>query len=32
MLGDEGIVEQGSHDELMEKKGVYYRLQKLAEN
>lgn len=32
VLGDEGIVEQGSHDELMEKKGVYYRLQKLAEN
>ena len=32
VLGDEGIVEQGSHDELMAKKGVYYRLQKLAED
>ncbi len=26
VLTDEGIVEQGSHDELMAKKGVYYRL------
>ena len=26
VLTDEGIVEQGSHDELMAKRGVYYRL------
>ena len=26
VLTDEGIVEQGSHDQLMAKKGVYYRL------
>ena len=32
VLDDEGIVEQGSHDELMAKQGVYYRLQKLAES
>ena len=32
VLDDEGIVEQGSHDELMAKQGVYYRLQKLVES
>ena len=26
VLTDEGIVEQGSHSELMAKKGVYYKL------
>ena len=32
VLNDEGFVEQGSHDELMEKKGVYYNLQMMAES
>ena len=32
VLTDGNIVEKGSHDELMEKKGVYYNLQKMAEN
>ena len=32
VLDDEGIVEQGSHDELMAKQGAYYRLQKLVES
>ena len=26
VLGEEGIVEQGTHDQLLEKQGVYYRL------
>ena len=26
MLGEEGIVEQGTHAQLLEKQGVYYRL------
>ena len=32
VLNDEGFVEQGNHDELMAKKGVYYNLQMMAEN
>lgn len=31
VLTEEGIVESGSHKELLEKKGVYYRLYQLAE-
>ncbi len=30
VLTDEGIVEQGTHDELLEKKGVYYRFNEMA--
>ncbi|MGX8707087.1 MAG: ATP-binding cassette domain-containing protein, partial [bacterium] len=32
VLTDEGIVEQGSHDALMAKKGVYYGLYKLYQS
>ena len=32
VLNENGIVEQGSHDELMAKKGVYYNLQMMAES
>lgn len=32
VLNEEGIVEQGNHDELMAKKGVYYNLQMLTES
>ncbi len=32
VLNENGIVEQGSHDELMAQKGVYYNLQMLAES
>ncbi len=32
VLNSEGIVEHGNHEELMEKHGVYYNLQMLAEN
>ena len=32
VLNDEGFVEQGSHEELMAKKGVYYNLQMMAES
>ena len=32
VLNDEGIVEQGNHEELMAKQGVYYNLQMMAES
>ena len=32
VLNDEGFVEQGNHEELMAKKGVYYNLQMMAES
>ncbi len=32
MLTDEGIVEQGSHDALMAKKGVYYNLYRMYQS
>ncbi len=32
VLNENGIVEQGSHDELMAKKGIYYNLQMMAES
>ena len=30
VLTDEGIVEQGTHDELLDKKGVYYRFNEMV--
>lgn len=30
VLTDEGIIEQGNHQELLEKKGVYYRFNEMA--
>ena len=30
VLTDQGIVEKGSHEQLMKKKGVYYHLQKAS--
>lgn len=31
VLTEEGIVEEGSHEELLEKKGIYYKLYHMAE-
>lgn len=30
VLGDEGIMEEGSHEELLQKKGIYYRFYEMA--
>ena len=30
VLTDEGIVEQGTHSELLDKKGVYYRFNEMV--
>jgi ATP-binding cassette subfamily B protein len=30
VLTDEGIVEQGTHNELLDKKGVYYRFNEMV--
>ena len=30
VLTDEGIMEEGSHNELLEQKGIYYRFYEMA--